>query len=129
MGRDDSPEHQERHAVADALPVTELGDVLPTTDHLVLVLPAKEESRTLMDARRLALLPPHAILYSVGRGHCVDDTALAPALRQGKLRAAHLDVFQQEPLPVRRSARLATLFSCRTSRRLPINIWTGSSSK
>lgn len=88
-----------RHATADALPVTELDRVLPTTDHLVLVLPAEDDSRQLMDARRLALLAAHAALYSVGRGHCVDETALAIALRQRKLRAAYLDVFQQEPLP------------------------------
>jgi phosphoglycerate dehydrogenase-like enzyme len=88
-----------RHAAPDALPVTELDSVLPTTDHLVLVLPAEEDSRNLMDARRLALLPPHAILYSVGRGHCVDEAALAAALGRGRLRAAYLDVFQKEPLP------------------------------
>jgi phosphoglycerate dehydrogenase-like enzyme len=88
-----------RRASTDALPVTALDGVLPTADHLVLVLPAGEESRNLIDARRLARLPAHAVIYSVGRGQCLDEAALAAALNAGRLRAAYLDVFQQEPLP------------------------------
>jgi phosphoglycerate dehydrogenase-like enzyme len=101
-----------RQATEDALPVSALDEVLPGTDHLVLVLPAAEDSRHLLDARRLALLPAHAVIYSVGRGHCLDEAALATALNEGRLRAAYLDVFQEEPLPASsplRTARNAVL--------------------
>jgi len=80
--------------------VGELDRVLPATDDLVLVLPREPDSAHLLDARRLALLPRHAVVYSIGRGHCIDEAALADALRRGRLRAAYLDVFETEPLPV-----------------------------
>jgi len=79
--------------------VHRLDALLPATDHLVLVLPAEDDSRHLLDARRLALLPAHAVVYNVGRGHCVAEAALAAALQDGRLRAAYLDVYQREPLP------------------------------
>jgi len=88
-----------RQAAEGIVPVSELDAVLPATDHLVLILPAEEDSRNLLDARRLALLPAHASVYSIGRGHCLDEAALAAALRAGQLRAAYLDVFQTEPFP------------------------------
>jgi phosphoglycerate dehydrogenase-like enzyme len=80
-------------------PLTELDSVLSETDHLVVVLPKEEQCKHLLDARRLALLPPSAVLYSVGRGYAIDEDALAAALHAGRLRAAYLDVFHTEPLP------------------------------
>ena len=99
-----------RHPRAQARPAWfEAGDrvaglgrleaLLPTADHLILALPATPETDNLLDARRLALLPPTAALYNVGRGNAIDETALARALRAGRLRAACLDVFRREPLP------------------------------
>jgi len=81
------------------LPLTELDSVLPEADHLVVVLPREEQCKHLLDARRLALLPRTAVLYSVGRGYAIDEAALAAALHAGRLRAAYLDVFHEEPLP------------------------------
>lgn len=81
------------------LPAGEIDAVLPGADHVILVLPSGAETDRLFDARRLALLPPRAVLINVGRGNAVDEEALAQALHTGRLRGACLDVFSQEPLP------------------------------
>ncbi|MEJ2665389.1 MAG: NAD(P)-dependent oxidoreductase [Spirochaetia bacterium] len=71
---------------------------LPQTDHLVMALPGDTGTDNIMDTRRLGLLPPHAAIYNVGRGNALDEGALVSALRQGRVSAAFLDVFQEEPL-------------------------------
>ncbi len=76
-----------------------LDGVLPTTDHLVCVLPSGSETHHLIDARRLALLPPHACVYNVGRGNAIDEDALVSALARRVIAGAVLDVFETEPLP------------------------------
>ena len=75
-----------------------LDAALRGADHVVAVLPSDTGTDQLLDARRLALLPRHAVVYNVGRGNCIDEAALAAALRAGALRGACLDVFAQEPL-------------------------------
>jgi glyoxylate/hydroxypyruvate reductase len=77
----------------------ELDRVLMGADAVVVTLPGTPATRGLLDARRLALLPTHAVLVNVGRGSVVDSTALANALDNGKLRGAVLDVADVEPLP------------------------------
>jgi phosphoglycerate dehydrogenase-like enzyme len=74
--------------------------LLPTTDVLVNILPATDQTRNAVDASVLALLPHHAWLVNVGRGATVDEAALLTALRAGQLGGAALDVFETEPLPV-----------------------------
>jgi phosphoglycerate dehydrogenase-like enzyme len=69
-------------------------------DYLVIVLPRTEETNKLVDEAFLDTLPNHAVLVNVGRGNAVDEAALAKALNEGKLAAAVLDVFEQEPVPV-----------------------------
>lgn len=81
------------------LPATRLDEVLPDADHVILVLPSSATTNGLFNASRLALLPPRAVLYNVGRGNAVDEAALIDALHQGRLRGACLDVFNHEPLP------------------------------
>jgi phosphoglycerate dehydrogenase-like enzyme len=78
--------------------VAELDRVLPQADHLILVLPSDTGTDNLIDARRLALLPARSVVYNVGRGNCLDERALARALKAGALRGACLDVFKEEPL-------------------------------
>lgn len=68
-------------------------------DTLVSVLPNTSETRHIVDATLLKVLPAHAIFINVGRGSAVDEAALIEALEKCKLAAAVLDVFQQEPLP------------------------------
>jgi len=80
-------------------PISALDDVLPRADYLILVVPLTSETRGLIDARRLALLPPGAALVNVCRGAVTVEADLIDALRQGRLRFAVLDVFEKEPLP------------------------------
>ena len=76
-----------------------LEELLPETDLLILSLPATDETRNLMSAERLALLPETARLVNVGRGSLLDQKALERMLREGKLAGAALDVFSEEPIP------------------------------
>ncbi|HEY7233576.1 MAG TPA: D-2-hydroxyacid dehydrogenase [Gemmatimonadaceae bacterium] len=71
---------------------------LPSADVVVLAAPLTEETRGILDARRLDLLRPSAIVVNVARGALLDESALADRLRSGRLRGAALDVFQEEPL-------------------------------
>ena len=77
----------------------DLADLLPRTDLLVMILPSTPETRRVLDAERLALLPGHAWLVNVGRGDTVDEAALFDALTAGRLGGAALDVTATEPLP------------------------------
>ncbi len=79
-------------------PVGCLEDLLPGADALILSLPGTPETRHLMDASRLSLLPDQAVIINVGRGSAIDSSALEKELRSGRLLAA-LDVFEKEPLP------------------------------
>lgn len=76
-----------------------MDEVLPRTDILVMALPGTAETRNIMDARRIALLPKTAILVNVGRGFSLDQAALADALNHDRLAGAALDVMVPEPLP------------------------------
>jgi phosphoglycerate dehydrogenase-like enzyme len=78
-----------------------LDDLLASADAVVLTLPHTPQSEGLVDARRLALMRPHALLVNIGRGATVRLDALADALRGRRLGGAALDVFEQEPLPAK----------------------------
>lgn len=77
----------------------ELDGLLPDTDILVLALPATGETKGILSAERLALLPASAYVVNVGRGSAIDQAALIDALNGGQLAGAALDVFAQEPIP------------------------------
>ncbi len=71
--------------------------LLRQADHLVLVLPYSAQSHHAIGAAELALMKPTATLTNVARGGIVDDEALATALRERRIGAAGLDVFEGEP--------------------------------
>lgn len=72
-------------------------DLLPHCDFLALHCPATPETRGLLNAERIALLPDGAIVVNAARGSIVDEDALIAALKSGKLAAAGLDVYNNEP--------------------------------
>ena len=72
-------------------------ELLKTADHLVLVLPYSAASHHAIGAAELALMKPTATLVNIARGGIVDDAALAAALRDKRIAAAGLDVFEGEP--------------------------------
>ena len=72
-------------------------DLLAQADHLVLVLPYSADSHHTIAAAELAQMKPTATLTNIARGGIVDDAALAAALREGRIAAAGLDVFEGEP--------------------------------
>ena len=72
-------------------------ELLRTADHLVLVLPYSPASHHAIGAAELAMMKPTANLINIARGGIVDDAALAAALRDRRIAAAGLDVFEGEP--------------------------------
>jgi gluconate 2-dehydrogenase len=72
-------------------------ELLQQADHLVLVLPYSAESHHAIGAAELAQMKPTATLINIARGGIVDDAALAVALRERRIAAAGLDVFEGEP--------------------------------
>ena len=72
-------------------------ELLRSADHLVLVLPYSAQSHHSIGAAELALMKPTATLINIARGGIVDDAALAAALRERRIAAAGLDVFEGEP--------------------------------
>ncbi|MHB2024410.1 MAG: NAD(P)-dependent oxidoreductase [Mycobacteriales bacterium] len=77
----------------------ELDELCAHSDVLVVVIALAESTRGLLDARRIAALPPEAILVNAARGGIVDEQAVAAAVRAGALTGAAFDVFATEPLP------------------------------
>jgi glyoxylate/hydroxypyruvate/2-ketogluconate reductase len=71
--------------------------LLIEADHLVIVVPYSAASHHLIGAAELALMKPTATLTNIARGGVVDDAALARALRDQRIAAAGLDVFEGEP--------------------------------
>jgi glyoxylate reductase len=86
---DDEAEGAIYHATSDAL--------LAHSDIFCITAPSTPELKGFLDARRLALLPPDAVVINVARGDMVDDDALISALRDGRLFGAGLDVYRGEP--------------------------------
>jgi len=72
-------------------------EVLRRADVLTLHVPLKEETRNLIGSEELALLKPTAILVNCARGGVVDESALAAALREGRIGGAGVDVLSKEP--------------------------------
>jgi len=72
-------------------------DLLKRADHVVLVVPYSKESHHTIGAAELALMKPSATLTNIARGGIVDDAALIEALREKRIAAAGVDVFEGEP--------------------------------
>ena len=89
------------------VPLSGLERVLKKTDLLIMSLPSTKETRGILSAERLNMLPEGAFIVNVGRGDAIDQKALEELLRNGTLGGAALDVFEKEPLP-----QDSTLWDC-----------------
>ncbi|WP_321798590.1 D-glycerate dehydrogenase [Caballeronia sp. J97] len=78
----------------------ELDELLAQSDFVCLQVPLTSETRGLIGANELKKMKQGAILINASRGPTVDEAALIEALKNGTIRGAGLDVFEQEPLPV-----------------------------
>jgi lactate dehydrogenase-like 2-hydroxyacid dehydrogenase len=74
-----------------------LETLLREADHLLLVVPYSDAVHHIIGADQLALMKPGAVLVNIARGGVVDDAALVVALREGRIAAAGLDVYENEP--------------------------------
>jgi len=89
--------HHTRHDTGVDGWVADLDDLLARADAVTLHVPLTLDTTHLIDARRLALMPPHAVLVNTARGPVVDEVALADALERGALFGAGIDVYEREP--------------------------------
>lgn len=87
------PPEREQGAVYHA----DLDAMLPHCDFLALHCPSTPDTARLLNAARIARLPDGAVVVNAARGSVVDEAALLDALASGKLYAAGLDVFDNEP--------------------------------
>lgn len=99
----------------------ELNELLKSSDIISIHCPLNERTQNLIGAKELSMMKSSAILINVARGGIVDETALADALNNDKLRGVALDVFTSEPL------RESPLYNLRDPYRLlasPHNAWS-----
>jgi D-3-phosphoglycerate dehydrogenase len=79
--------------------VVALDELLGRSDFVTLHADLRPDNRKMIDAARLALMRPTAVLINTARGPLVDEDALVRALETGRIAGAALDVFEDEPLP------------------------------
>lgn len=79
-------------------PMTELNSALAKSDVVVLSIPYTKETHHLISESNLSLFKTGACLVNISRGSVIKETALIESLRNGNLRGAALDVFEEEPL-------------------------------
>ncbi len=91
---------------SDGYTTLELDDLLERADIVSLHVPLSDSTQRMIGARELARIGPAGVLVNTSRGALVEETALLDALENGRLRAAALDVFADEPPPLDRLGRL-----------------------
>ena len=94
------PFPNEEFAKAHQIKMLGLEELLKQSDYVTLHLPVTPDTVDLINRDTLAIMKPGSVLINTARGGLVDEDALVEALESGHLRAAGLDVFKKEPLPV-----------------------------
>lgn len=77
----------------------QLDELLRQSDYVVVTVPWTAQTKDMIGAKQIALMKPTAMLIGISRGGIINQDALIAALREGRLRAAALDVCHPEPLP------------------------------
>ena len=80
--------------------MTSLPDLMQRADFISVNCDLNPTSFHIINARKLELVPAHAVIINTARGPLVDEPALIDALQAGKIAGAALDVFEKEPLPL-----------------------------
>ena len=91
------PVPEQIEAELEATYWADLDQMLAHMDVVSVNCPLTEETRHLLDARRLALLQPHAVVVNTARGEIIDEDALADLLERKRIGGAGLDVFENAP--------------------------------
>lgn len=90
-----------RHYSFEQAPINgtkvELDEGLKVADFVSVHTPLTDETRHIINAQRLALMKPTAVIVSTARGPCIDEQALVDALKKKQIWGAGLDVFENEP--------------------------------
>jgi glyoxylate reductase len=89
--------HHTRHPTKVPGWIQDLDQMLERSDIVSIHVPLTDQTKHLIDERRLRLLRPTAVLINTARGAIVDEEALADALIEGRLFAAGVDVYENEP--------------------------------
>jgi phosphoglycerate dehydrogenase-like enzyme len=89
----------EGEAVERFYPAAAFDEALAQADYVVIAAPRTTRSEHMIGVRQLSAMKRDAVLVNISRGALVDEAALAEALRDGTIRGAGLDVFEEEPLP------------------------------
>ncbi len=96
--------YHNRHKLPDAVEnifgaryEADLDKLIAEADILTLNCPSTDETRNLLDARRIASMKPDAYVINTARGELIDEDALIAALEAGRIGGAGLDVYRQEP--------------------------------
>lgn len=85
--------------VVPGVELVSMDELLQRSDFVSVHVALAPGTRNLIDADKIALMKPGAVLVNTARGGIVDETALAEALVSGRLSAAGIDVFEREPVP------------------------------
>jgi glycerate dehydrogenase len=80
-------------------PRMELDELLQTSDIVLIHAPLNDKTRNLINAEKLKLMKPSALLVNTGRGTIVNEADLVEAINSETIAGAALDVFSKEPLP------------------------------
>ena len=91
--------HDQPDFVKKLVTMENMDELLPEMDVVALSLPGTAEVKGMFDERRLRLLKKNAIILNVGRGNSIVTGDLIKVMKEGNLKAACLDVMDQEPLP------------------------------
>ena len=85
--------------VSEILSPDQTAELVARSDYVVLVVPLTDDTRDLFDAEMIARMKPDAVMVNLSRGGIVNEDALVQALKDGTIKGAAIDVFEQEPLP------------------------------